>query len=387
MKEVRLGVIGGGNMGQAHMKGFAQVKRLKFTAVSDAAAANVQKAVETYGVRGFDSAEALMSSGLADAVLIATPHYFHPTYSIAAMRHGLHVLTEKPVSVTAKEADAVNAEHKKHRKLVYAAMFQMRLSPAWKKVRELVTTGQIGRVQRVSWIITNWFRSQAYYDSGGWRATWAGEGGGVLLNQCPHNLDLFQWVLGMPKSVRAFISLGKYHHIEVEDDVTAYFEYPSGATGTFITTTGEAPGTNRLEIAGDHGKVVADGSTRIELTRTEVNVREFCKTTREAFPAVPVSRAVIEVAADDPFNHKAIIQNFVDAILDGAPLVAPAEEGIHSVELANAMIMSGLTGKAVTFPSDHEAYDRLLKKLIRESKFKKGAVKQAQVDMLASFKK
>jgi predicted dehydrogenase len=387
MKEVRLGVIGGGNMGQVHMKGFALVNRLKFAAVSDAVGTNVKKAVDTYGVKGFDSAEALMDSGLVDAVLIATPHYFHPAYSIAAMRRGLHVLTEKPVSVTAKQAEAVNAEHHKHRKLVYAAMFQMRLSPIWKKVRELVATGQVGKVQRVTWIITNWFRSQAYYDSGGWRATWAGEGGGVLLNQCPHNLELFQWVLGMPKSVRAFISLGKYHRIEVEDDVTAYFEYPNGATGTFITTTGEAPGTNRLEIAGDRGRLVADGSTRIELVRTDVNVREFCKTTRESFPTVPTSKATIEVAEADPQCHKVIAQNFVDAILDGAELVAPAEEGLNSVELANAMIQSGLTGKAVNFPSDRAAYDRLLKKLIRESTFKKGAVKEAKVDMLASFKK
>jgi predicted dehydrogenase len=289
MKEVRLGVIGCGFMGQLHMKNFPTMPRMKFTAAADAIPAKLDAVVQQYKVQGFADGNDLIKSGLVDAVLIATPHYQHPTYTMAAFKAGLHVLTEKPVAVTAKAAAEVNAEHRKHKKLVYAAMFQMRTYPVWRKMKEMVASGQIGEIQRVSWTITNWFRSQAYYDSGGWRATWGGEGGGVLLNQCPHNLDLFQWIVGMPSKVTAFISLGKYHHIEVEDEVTAYLEYPKKATGVFTTSTGEAPGVNRFEIAGDRGLLVSDSSRKIEFTRTEMSVTEHRMTTRESFPRTPTS--------------------------------------------------------------------------------------------------
>ncbi len=363
--EVKLGVIGCGGMAQAHMKMFAEIPRYRFVAASDTSASALDNVVRNYKVPGFADGHDLIKSGMCDAVLIATPHYFHPVYAAAALQHGLHVLTEKPVAVTAAAAEEVNRVSTKHPKQQFAAMFQLRSFPRWVKVKQILTSGQLGKIQRVQWTITNWFRSQAYYNSGSWRATWAGEGGGTLLNQCPHNLDMLYWLLGSPSRIQAHLGLGRYHRIEVEDEVTAFLQYPNGATGVFITSTGEAPGTDFLEIIGDQGKMTINGS-RIEMTINNVSAAEYCHTTKESFSLPPSHRVTVEIA--DGGSHKAIHNTFVAAILDGAPLIAPASEGIHSVEMANAMIMSGITGKALDLPMDRPAYDRFLKKLVIESK-------------------
>jgi predicted dehydrogenase len=342
---------------------------------------------EKYKIATFDSAQKLMDSGLVDAVILSVPHYFHPPLASAAFRCGIHVMSEKPLAVTTKAAETVIAEHKKYPKLMFGVMFQKRTSSLHKKVHEILAGGELGEIKRVNWIVTNWFRSQAYYDSGGWRATWAGEGGGVLLNQCPHNLDLFQWFVGLPSKVEAHLGIGKYHHIEVEDEVTAYLEYPNGATGVFVTTTGEAPGTDRLEVVGDRGRLVADGSARIDIIKTDYPVAEFCHSTRDSFPWLPTAHVTVEVETPRE-DHKVVTAAFLKAIRSGkaSDLIARGEEGIRGVELANAMIMSGITGKPVTLPIDGAAYERMLQKLIKTSKFKKTVAKDVHVDMGASFK-
>lgn len=384
MNEVRFGIIGMGNMGRSHVDYMSKLTRVKLTAVCDHDPAQLEKAVTKSGVKGFSKATDMMASGLVDAVIVAVPHYDHIDLTIKAFEHGLHVVTEKPIAVTAKDALRGIEAKKKYKKLVWSAMFNQRTNPAYRKVRELVKNGDIGEVIRTNWIITNWFRSQAYYNSGGWRATWGGEGGGVLVNQCPHNLDLWQWICGMPNRITSFIGIGKYHKIEVEDEVTAYADYPNGATGLFITSTGEAPGTNRLEVTGDKGKIICDGSNRIEIVSSDESMKHLCATTKASFPHIVTHKHTIEVGGEN-LQHVGILRNFVDAVLDGTPLLAPAEEGINGVELANAMIMSGLTNKPVPVPTDHEAYDKLLKKLIKGSTFKKTVIK-AEVDMGASFR-
>ena len=254
MKSVRLGIIGLGNMGVGHADNIVsgKIHRCEITAVCDPAA---EKAARYPKAKSFTRSDELVRSGLVDAVVITTPHFDHTDIGIAALQDGLHVLVEKPISVHKADCERLIAAWK-NPKLVFAVMFQQRTDPCYRKIRELIQKGELGQIRRINWIITNWFRTEAYYKLGSWRATWAGEGGGVLLNQCPHNLDLFQWFFGMPKRVRGFCTLGRYHDIEVEDDVTAYFEYADGATGVFITSTGEAPGTNRLEIAAENGRLV-----------------------------------------------------------------------------------------------------------------------------------
>jgi predicted dehydrogenase len=362
-KTVRLGLIGLGGMGQFHAANIlaGKIARLELTAVADKDAARCAKFPQQ---RAFPSITEMAASGAVDAVLIATPHYQHTPIALEAIRAGLHVMVEKPVAVHKADAERLLAEPVRAGQIV-AAMFNQRTDDYYLQMRELIRSGELGEVRRVNWIITDWFRTCRYYSQGGWRATWAGEGGGALLNQCPHNLDLLQWLCGMPVRVRAFCGFGRYHPIEVEDDVTAYLEFANGATGVFITSTGEAPGTNRLEIAGERGRMVYEGD-RIHFLRNGQPMSEFSRTAPDAFSAPPRQERSVP-AKDHGGQHVAILQNFVAAILDGAPLIAPAAEGIHSLELANAMLLSAWTGETVSLPLDGQRYEELLNRKIAES--------------------
>lgn len=384
-KTVRLGIVGVGNMGNFHARYLQEgkIKGAELVAVADVDPAKLQPFAK---LKTFTDSRQLIRSRAVDAVLIATPHYDHTTIGIDALQQGLHVLVEKPIAVHKADAERMIAAYRKRPKKsqVFSAMFNQRTDPHYRRTRDLIQRGELGDIKRVVWIINDWFRPEFYYKSGGWRATWRGEGGGVLLNQCPHNLDLLQWLCGMPERVRAFCHLGKYHDIEVEDDVTAYLEYANGATGVFITATGEAPGTNRLEITGDRGKIVIEGG-KVSWTRTEQSVAEFNKTTKAMFAAPETWNVDIPVNGKGG-QHQEIMQNFVDAIRDGAPLLAPAIEGINAVELACAMLYSSATSKTVELPLNSAAYERHLKKLITTSRYKKPAVKGAVADMGSSWR-
>ena len=370
MKKVRLGIVGIGNIGNSHAASVlaGKVPRLELTAVADIDPA---RRARVSGVTGFATLGEMIASGLVDAVLIATPHYEHTTLGIEALQAGLHVMVEKPISVHKADAERLLAAHT-NRRQVFGAMFNQRTDRYYRKIRQLIRDGALGEIRRVNWVITNWFRTEAYYGSSDWRATWAGEGCGVLLNQCPHNLDLLQWMFGQPQRVRAFCHFGKYHAIEVEDEVTAYLEFAGGATGVFLASTGEAPGTNRLEIAGERGKLVYEND-QITFTRNAVPMSEFSRQAREGFSA-PKTREVRVPARDHGGQHNEILRNFTDAILDGVPLIAPAAEGLHSVELANAMLYSTWTGRTVELPLDGRRYQRALQRKIAGSKFKKKRV-------------
>ncbi|MFA9477648.1 Gfo/Idh/MocA family protein [Phycisphaerales bacterium AB-hyl4] len=383
MDQVRLGVIGYGNMGRSHVKYFDQVKGLKFTAVADPDPKETELLVKEHGVKAFTDGYELINSGEVDAVLIATPHYDHPPLTLAAFEKGLHVLCEKPIAVTAKAAQETIEAHKKHPELIYCGMFNQRTSPTWRAVKRLIDEGAVGELIRVGWTIQGWFRTQAYYDSGGWRATWKGEGGGVLINQCPHNLDLFCWFVGQPKRVTAAqVGLGKYHHIEVEDEVNALLEFENGATGTFVTSTAECSGINRLEIVGDNGTIIAEPGKPVRLLRNGTPTREFLATSPERFATPSRDTISIEPGEKDP-GHRGITENFINAILHGEKLIAPAAEGILGLELGNAMLMSGLKHQPVDLPTDRNAFEGVLQDLIKNSTFKKREVKNTGAADLA----
>lgn len=383
MDTVRLGIIGTGGMGSAHSRYLrnGEVSRCELTAVCDI---DEGKLDAFDGLKRFTDSAALIRSGEVDAVIIATPHYAHTTIGIDAFEQGLHVLVEKPISVHKADCERLIAAHDKAEGRVFSAMFQLRVRPEFKKIKALIESGELGTIQRVNWIVSAWYRTQAYYNSGGWRATWKGEGGGVLLNQCPHNLDLYQWFFGMPSRVRAFCSFGKYHDMETEDEVTAYYEYDSGLTGVFIASTGEAPGTDRLEIAGDRGRLVFENGV-IAFKRNEIGTKEFTQTATGGFDRPPAWDCTIPAPGVDG-GHKVITQNFVDAILDGTPLIAPAPEGIRSVELANAMIYSSLIDDTVDLPLDAQAYERKLNDLISQSRFEKKGDGQGTMDYDKSYR-
>jgi len=362
MNSIRFGIAGLGNMGGIHARSLMEGKipRATLAAVADP----VADLTPFHGARPFTSTEAMIASGEIDALLIATPHFAHAPLGIAALEQGLHVLVEKPIAVDKAAAQRLLAAHTNPAQ-VFAAMFNQRTDPHYAKIRELIQTGELGEIRRIQWTITNWFRTEAYYNSGGWRATWSGEGGGVLLNQCPHNLDLFQWLFGMPAKVRAHCQFGRYHAIEVEDDVTAYFEYANGATASFITSTGEYPGTNRLEIAAERGRLVVEDG-KIHWTRTEVPVSVYSHTAPDRYAGPPTWQIEIPVHGQGA-QHNGVLINFVEAILDHKPLLAPAQEGIHSVELANAMLMSAFFERTIELPLDAEAYAALLQEKIDHS--------------------
>jgi predicted dehydrogenase len=364
---IRVGIVGLGNMGSVHARELqaGRVTGARLVAVCDI---DPDRLAAFGDVPGFvDSAE-LIRSGLADSVLVATPHYDHTPITIDALGQGLHVLCEKPLAVHKADCESMLDAYARrpNAKQVFAEMLNQRTDPLYGRLRSLVRAGELGDVQRIQWTITDWFRPEAYYRSSNWRATWRGEGGGLLSNQCPHNLDLWQWIFGMPRSVRAFCGFGRFHAIEVEDQVTAYLEYASGATGVFIASTGEAPGTNRLEVAAERGKVVLEGGT-FSFTRNEVPASEFSRTTREPFSAPPVWNIQVPVSSRGS-QHLGILQNFANAIREGEPLLAPAIEGIHGVELANAMIYSALKAETVSLPLDADVYATELERLIVESR-------------------
>jgi predicted dehydrogenase len=384
MKSVRIGIIGMGNIGSHHADYLlaGKVNRCQLTGVCDAFADKLGK-YQQRGLKIFSDPEQFLRSGEIDAVIVATPHYQHTTLGISALKNGLHVMVEKPISAHKADAERLIAVRRENPKLVFGGMFQLRTENRYVKIKKLITDGSLGELVRFSWIVTDWFRTEAYYASGGWRATWKGEGGGVLLNQCLHQLDMLQWLLGMPARVRSFVRLGHYHNIEVEDDVTCYMEFPNGASGVFISTTGEAPGTNRFEIVGTMGKLVLENDKLI-FTRNEVSMIEQSKTSKLGFQKPEVWNIDVPITTA-PAQHATILQNFVDAILDGAIMISPGEEGIHSVELANVMLYSGLLNQTIELPMDSAAYERKLQQLIAESKFEKKVVEISNEDFTKSF--
>ncbi len=386
MDIVRIGVIGVGNMGGNHVGYLANgdIPGAKLTALCDTNAEQLarMKALSGENVATFEEADALMQSDQIDAVIVATPHYDHPPLAINALERGLHVMIEKPAGVYTRQVREMNEAAEKSDR-IFGLMFNQRTLGQHQKLKELVGSGELGELRRTNYIITSWFRAQSYYDSGGWRATWAGEGGGVLANQCPHNLDLWQWICGMPVRMRAFCAFGKYHTIEVEDDVTAYVEYENGATGVFITTTGEAPGTNRMEITGDNGKVVMEEG-KITFWRNRTPAHIFNREWKGGFGSPETWKCEIPFKSGGE-EHRGITQNWVQAILNGTPLLAPAVEGINGVQLSNAMLLSTWLDDWVDIPVDEDVYYEKLQERINQSTVNKDPSENRTLDVNGTF--
>jgi predicted dehydrogenase len=371
---VNIALIGVGNMGRSHARDVRDLPDTELVAICDVDQERADEVAAQFKVKAYYDYQDLFEQTGLDSVIIATPHYDHTPISIDAFQKGIHVLVEKPIAVHARDArkmiEAYQSAQEKYPGLVFSAMFMQRTYGYWLKIKDLIDSGELGQLVRTTWIITDWFRTQIYYDSGGWRATWAGEGGGVLLNQCPHNLDLYQWFVGMPDRVTGFASIGKYHHIEVEDEVTAYFEHNNGMVGHFITTTAESPGTNRLEIVGENGKLIFENG-KLTFYRNRLSMFKFIKEAASSFDKV--ENWVIDV----PFKHhgqpghKLIIENFANAILKGEKLIAPAVEGINSVMLGNAIMLSSFLNRTVEMPLDEDVYEKSCKSFSKAPNFKR----------------
>lgn len=371
MSKIKLGIIGIGNMGTGHATNIIEGKcpEVELVAVADINPKRLEWATENIeGIKTFDNADDLINSGVVDSILIAVPHYSHVEYAIKGFKKGLNVMCEKPAGVYTKQVLQMNEEAKKH-DVVFGMMFNQRTNPMYIKMRELVKSGEYGEIRRTNWVITNWFRPQSYYDSGSWRATWAGEGGGVLLNQCPHQLDLWQWICGMPKSITAHLKYGAWHDIEVEDDVTAFAEYENGATGVFVTTTGDCPGSNRFEITLDKGKIVAEGN-KLSVWKLDESLKDYYGDLTNTFKAPEAQTEEFEFE-NSGGQHIDVLNAFAAKILRGESLIADGAEGINGLTISNAMHLSAFLDKKVELPIDADVYYEELIKRVKTSRQKK----------------
>lgn len=386
MEKIKLGIIGLGNMGTSHARNIVDGKcpEVCLAAVADVNPERIKWGKENLadGIEYFDDAIKMLDSGMINACIISVPHYDHPGYAVECMKRGIHVMVEKPAGVYTKQVREMNEEADRHPEVVFGMMFNQRTNCIYRKLRELVKSGEFGEIRRVNWIITDWYRPQIYYDSGNWRATWAGEGGGVLLNQCPHQLDMLQWICGLPKTVEAHLHFGKWHDIEVEDDVTAYMEFENGATGVFVTTTGDGHGTNRLEIQMDRAKMIVEND-KLMLDEYEMTEQEFSRTNTLPFATVNGNLSEVETDGENP-QHVGVINAWADAILRGGSLVADGREGINGLMLSNAMHLSAFLGKAVEIPIDEDVFYAELMKKVASSKAKTG-VRTVYADTSGSY--
>ena len=372
MNKIRYGIIGVGNQGSYYARLFKENKVTNgvLVAVCDINESKLDnlKLLFNDEIKYFNNHNSLLDSNLCDAVIIVTPHYFHPSIAIDFLKKDVSVILDKPAGVYTKQVKEMN-EVSKNSKAKFTMMFNQRTNSVYRKMKEMIDNKEIGELQRVAWIITDWFRTESYYRNGSWRATWKGEGGGVLINQCPHQLDLLQWIVGLPKKVNAFCHYGKWHDIEVEDDVTAYLEFSNGATGVFVTTTGEAPGSNRFEVSGSKGKLICENDTLL-FYKNELDNIKVCKESSKGFDTPKVE--IIKVETDNKNEqHLGIINNFTNSLLGLEEQFVDGKEGINNVELMNAIELSGFrNGESVSLPVNEEEYLLELNKRRSSSKFK-----------------
>ena len=371
-RKIKLGFIGFGNMGTNHARNILEGHNPEFeiVAATECRPERVQWCRENLNapITYYSDHIAMLDSGTIEACLIATPHYDHPKFTIECMKRGIHVMLEKPAGVYTRQVREMNEVAAQHPEVVFGMMFNQRTNCVYRKMRELIQSGKYGQIRRTNWLITNWYRPQAYFDSGAWRATWRGEGGGVLLNQCPHQLDLWQWICGMPTSVSTHMHFGKWHDIEVEDDVTAYVEYANGATGVFITSTGDACGSNRFEVQMDKAKLVVENDV-LRVWEFEMTEQEFSRTNTSAFGRLQAHEIEVDTDGENP-QHVGIMRAWANAILHGEPLVAEGVEGINGLMLSNAMHLSAFLGKTVEIPIDEDLYYAELMKRVATSRWK-----------------
>jgi len=378
--KVRLGIIGLGNIAQQHIASIqAEVPHCQITALCSRKPTEL---AQILNVPHFSDYRELIEQGNCDAVLVATPTFSHADIGAFALSAGLHVLMEKPIGLSLKEGQDLLALQQPGQ--VFALMLNQRTDPLFTEMKSCIEQGLLGEITRTHWTMTNWFRPEVYFQVSDWRATWRGEGGGLLVNQCIHNLDIFQWLCGMPVAVRAFCRFGRYHDIEVEDETTAYLEYSNGASGVFVGSTGEAPGVNRLDIIGDKGSLAFDGD-RLLLTEMSPATSEYNRSTRDMFGMPEASTR--DITPDRSANqHALVLNNFVDAIVNNAPLIAPAAEGLNSLGLANSMLLSTWENRQVTLPLDSAAYQASLEERLAQSSLRKALDIEANVDMSKSYR-
>lgn len=380
MKKIRLGIIGLGAQGTTYAEFIkaGKIPQIEIGAICDINTEKKNEVENHYpNVPFYNDYIAMLESGDVDAIVTTVPHYLHTEIGIAALERDIHALLEKPADIYAEKVKEISelAASKPH--LTFGIFFNQRTNPLYQKVKSLIDDDVIGNIRRTNWIITTWWRPQAYYNQSSWRATWSEEGGGVLVNQAPHQIDLLQWLCGMPKSVFSNIKYGYQRDLAVDDDVTTILDYGNGATGVFITCTHDIIGTDRLEITGDKGKILVEDSKTISLTRlkeseTQMNRNMSWEEAAKIFKGNGLENIFDQETFDFESvwgeQHINVLANFAANIIDGTPLIAPGNDGINGVNLVNAIYLSSWTGKEVTVPvSPSEFQDALNQQIQNEA--------------------
>ena len=387
-KDIRLAVIGVGAMGSQHVKDIQTMPGVELCAVCDLIPDRMEAITATSLIKSYTNYQEMLNLMELDGVIISTPHFQHTPITVDCFQKGIHVLTEKPIAAQLSDGkimiQAYTEALNQYSDLKFAIMFQQRTYGYWKKIKRMLDDGELGKIIRATWIITNWFRNQSYYDNGDWRATWKGEGGGVLINQCPHNLDLFQWFFGMPDKVTGLAGFGKYHEIEVDDEVTALLEYQNGMVGHFITSTGESPGTNRLEIIGEKGKLVFENNN-LFFWKNKVSMLEHIKISKDPYSFTEYKEIIIPYEHHGRPGHKIIIENFVNAIRGTEKVIIPGKEGLNQLELSNSILLSSILNKPIQLPLNSELFRKNLETKINLSNFTKVPSKYSIPDLSTSF--
>lgn len=378
---MKAGLIGLGAIGAMHFKNISEGKidGLELAGVFDERPPAPEKFPDA---KIYKSLCEMFSDPDVDAVIIATPSFSHFELAKAALEAGKHALVEKPIALASADARELVKIAKDCGKIC-AVMLNQRTTPIYARIRELVASGELGRVNRASWFMTNWYRPQIYFSSSPWRGTWKGEAGGALINQSIHNIDIFTWIFGLPDTLRAWCKFGKYHDIEVEDEATACMEYAGGMTATFATCTGEFPGSNRFEIACDKGFLRAENG-ELFISRFE-SVADYTMNTKYMF-GTPECVEITEKFDGNGEQHVGVLKNFVAAADCDGRLDFSAEEGYNSVCLANAMLLSAWTKSDVSFPFDDEKYARILSEKMRASKLRENPDTDFILDFQKSFR-
>ena len=361
MEPVRFGVVGVGGMGGNHARSFAAMEEAALVAVADVNAQTAAKIARETGATAFASAEELIENGDVEAILIATPHFFHPPVAMHAAAHGVHVLSEKPLAVTVAAADAM-VEAADQANVLLGVMFQQRLNATRAKMREMVQSGALGEIHRIS-MVAPWYRAQSYYDMGAWRGTWKGEGGGILMNQAPHSMDLFIWLMGEnPRAVQAMAST-RLHNIEVENTAMALVDFGPDKMGYFYASTADVPSGERIELAGDQGLLVCDDQG-LRFFELETSISQHLFAATNGFETPKGRWRDVEINAPTG-EHIDVIRAFARAVRtdDASRMVASGRDGVKALELANAILMAGYTRRQVEFPIDRNAMDAMLKNL------------------------
>lgn len=370
--KIRVAVIGIGRMGSIHARNLkiGNIKGAVLAAVCDILDLPIEKFKRKYkNVPSYKDYKEMIEKESIDAVIVATQHYFHGNIVKYCMEKGKHVLCEKPLSVTAEEAISVIEESKRYPNLIKAIMWNQRTNPIHKRARDLIKSGAIGNIIRINYIVTDWYRSQAYYNQGGWRACLWGEGGGTLINQCVHQLDLLQWIVGLPINVEAkMFTIGR--NITVENDVIALFGYKDDVYCQFSASTHELRGTNRLEISCDKGRIVIE-NRKMKVYTYQKPESEVNRSTKSGYGFVKRKtnrynynlKFAFRLVRD--FGEQAsIIRNFINTIRKKETLISPLEDGLSAVEMVNAVYLSAWEEKTYAIPIDSKYYSKVLEKKI-----------------------